>query len=185
MVAAAKRRTHSARIVARIARLDEFDKASTVMVYWPMTSRGEVDIRPLITLALRAGKQVCFPRVDWTRRRLIPALVTSIRRDLEVDPARPKLGLRQPRADCPSIPAKRLDLILVPGVAFDKRGGRLGRGGGFYDRFLTSLPRPGPILLAAAFAPQIVDRIPMEPHDQPVEIIVTPGRVFRCGRKRR
>lgn len=149
------------------------------MFYWPMTRRGEVDIRPLIALALREGKRVCFPRVDWKRRRLVPALVNSIRQDLEADPARPKLGLRQPRADCPAIPAKRLDLILVPGVAFDRRGGRLGRGGGFYDRFLSSVPRPGPILLAAAFGPQIVDRVPMEAHDQAVDIIVTPGRVFR------
>lgn len=97
-----------------------------------------------------------------------PGLLTSIEPDALVET---KYGLLEPRKKHP-VPPESLDVVIVPGLAFDSVGGRLGRGGGFYDRFLA-LARP-PVSIGVAFEEQIVDHIPLEPHDQQLSAIATP-----------
>ena len=93
----------------------------------------------------------------------------QVYRDLEILTARP---------DAAVIPPASLDVIVVPGVAFDRSGARLGRGGGYYDGFLAGLPGSRPVRVALAFDAQIVEGVPMEAHDQRVHVIVTPTEVI-------
>jgi 5-formyltetrahydrofolate cyclo-ligase len=86
-------------------------------------------------------------------------------------------GIREPAGDETIEPAE-LGLVVVPAVAFDRRGQRLGRGGGYYDRFLELLS-PGAVTCGVTFARYVLDRVPTEPHDKPVQIIVTDSDVIR------
>lgn len=85
-------------------------------------------------------------------------------------------GIREPAR---KEPASEVDAAIVPGVAFDERGGRLGYGGGFFDRFLESLD-PGVPVVGVCFDAQIVEEVPREPHDRAVDLVVTERRVIRC-----
>ena len=76
-----------------------------------------------------------------------------------------------------------IDTVLIPGSVFDPSGGRLGYGGGFYDRFLTEAA-PRAIRLGVAFELQLVDQVPMEPHDQYMDILVTEQQIYDCRRIR-
>ena len=84
-----------------------------------------------------------------------------------------------PRASCPEIAHADIDWVLVPGVAFDARGHRLGYGGGFYDRLLPGVPVTAP-RVAGAFEMQIVDQVPTAPHDVGDDVVVTERRTLRC-----
>jgi 5-formyltetrahydrofolate cyclo-ligase len=88
-------------------------------------------------------------------------------------------GAREPAGDTPASPP---DLVLVPGLAFDPAGFRLGRGGGFYDRFLESLPSPRPALCGVGFSGQIVPSIPREPHDARVDFLLTEKGLVEANR---
>lgn len=162
-------RTASAQICDRIAAFDVFRRAKMIMIIAPLP--GEPDIRPLADLALGAGKRLCLPRVDWSARTMVAAAVGSLA-GLEAT----RHGLMQPPAEAAVVPPDQIDLILVPGMAFDPAGRRLGRGGGFYDRFLASLPAPRPYLCGVAFDVQIVDALPADSWDQRVDAIATENR---------
>ena len=87
-------------------------------------------------------------------------------------------GIAEPRPSCPTVAPAALDVILVPGVAFDRAGGRLGYGGGFYDRFLAACTGPR---LGLAFALQLVACVPREAHDLPLAVLVTEAEVIRVA----
>lgn len=89
-------------------------------------------------------------------------------------------GLREPLPQNPVHPSE-IDLVLVPGVAFGRDGARCGRGGGFYDRFLAALA-PTVCKIGIGFDFQLVEDVPMEPHDHPMDLIVTDAGVVRCER---
>jgi 5-formyltetrahydrofolate cyclo-ligase len=88
------------------------------------------------------------------------------------------LGILEPRASLPEIPADAIDWALIPGVAFDDRGYRLGRGAGHYDRLLPGM-RPDCICWAVCLSCQLVPSLPVEPHDVPLEGITAPHRTIR------
>jgi 5-formyltetrahydrofolate cyclo-ligase len=100
------------------------------------------------------------------------------------DPARDLVpgawGIPEPREGLPEVPPQEMDLVLVPGSAFDAEGDRCGYGGGFYDTYLP-LTRPGTPWVALAFELQLVPAVACEPHDLPVTVIVTEERVIRPG----
>lgn len=148
--------------------------ARAVLAFIPM--RSEVDVEPLIEALLNRGVTVCAPRADWLSCRIEPVPITDLSRDLDLV----ERGVRQPRADLPAIDHRRLDVVLVPGVAFDEQGGRLGRGGGFYDRVLGD-PARRARALGIAFEAQVLERIPMEAHDRPVDALATPARLMEFG----
>ena len=112
-----------------------------------------------------ADKDLAFPRTSAA------GLAFFLGRDLLPGP----FGAREPAGDTPAPPP---DLILVPGLAFDGSGFRLGRGGGFYDRFLASLPSPRPVRCGVCFSRQIVPAVPREEHDSRVDFLLSEEGLF-------
>jgi len=161
------RTVESAQICARLAATELWQNARTVLLFAPMPD--EPDIWPLLALALAAGKTLALPRFDRAARNYVTALVQNTENDFVAG----HFGIREPAAACPVLPLNRLDLALVPGVAFDLHGGRLGRGKGYYDRLLASVPGA---TCGVAFDEQIVAAVPVEPHDIRLNHILTPTR---------
>ncbi len=163
----------SARIAERVLTHPAYRRASAVVCYASFGS--EVRTEALIEDALAAGKVVAVP-FCLPGRRLLPSLV----RDFPKDLAPGRYGVPEPKPEClrPASPAD-FDLIVVPGVAFDWRGYRLGYGAGYYDRFLRET-RPGAVFLGLAFELQVVEDVQPEPHDVPVHFIVTEERTIAC-----
>ncbi len=162
---------------SRLTALEVFQHASVVMLYMPLAS--EVDLTPVAIRCFQTGKTVCVPLVDWKRRDMEPVEVTSFDDHvMEVD----EHGLRMPRGGAP-IPPNLLDLVVVPGLAFDAHGHRLGRGGGYYDRFLGRLRRTA-ATIGLGFDVQITDEVPVGDGDVSVDIVVTDRRVTHTRRSR-
>ncbi len=159
-----------------------FPAGSTVMLYAPMVERGEVDLRLLAEGLAARGCRLCVPRVEWERGTMVPVLVGNLTTDLVDDPA--GKGVRIARPGAAGFAASEIDVVVVPGLGFDRGGNRIGRGAGFYDRFLGGLSGAGggrPVRVAVAFDEQVVDAVPVEGHDAQVEWIVTPTAVIRAG----
>lgn len=143
--------------------------ARSVLAFLPLPS--EVDLRPLLAEGLASGVEVSVPESspDGTFR---PCRLRSLAAaELETD----AMGIAVPKVREP-VPLERIEVVLVPGVAFDAAGRRLGRGGGFYDRFLKRLPRPA-ATVGVCFRVQRVDQIPVGPDDMPVEWLAMSGDV--------
>jgi 5-formyltetrahydrofolate cyclo-ligase len=140
--------------------------AARVLCFAPLPD--EPDITPLLNEALRKNKTVAFPRFDPARGCYVAAHLAT---RLELVPG--AFGVLEPGPGCPAIPLNQLDLILVPGVAFDLAGRRLGRGKGFYDRLLAEVRGHK---CGVAFDMQLVAELPEEPHDVRVDSILTPTR---------
>ncbi len=167
----AERALLSVAVCARAAALPELDKAGTVMLF--AAFRSEVDTEPLVSWALEQGKTVCLPRV------LRPRHMAAYRiADPAADLVPSAWGVPEPREGLEEVPPERMDVVVVPGAAFDAAGGRCGYGGGFYDSYLPRT-RPGIPWVALAFEAQLVDELPCEPHDLAVGSVVTEARVIR------
>ena len=152
----------SARLCEAIAASDAWRNARTVAIFAPQPREPDIEL----LWAHGAGKTFAYPRVVEDRLDLF--CVASLH---ELAPG--AFGLREPRADLThAVAPDTLDLILVPGVAFTRNGGRLGRGGGFYDRLLASLPA-STIKIGVCFASQLLTELPVEPHDQRVDFNAT------------
>jgi 5-formyltetrahydrofolate cyclo-ligase len=177
-LAAAARHDASIRIAASVASLPTFADANVVLLTWPF--RSEWDTRPLLAAAYAAGKTVVLPRVDRTTRMLCLHAVVDPDRDVEVG----FQGIPEPRPDAPAVGPDAIDWVLVPGIAFDRTGARLGYGGGFYDRLLPLL-RPGIPRIAGAFELQLTEHVPIAPHDLRVDAVVTETRRIDCREDRR
>jgi 5-formyltetrahydrofolate cyclo-ligase len=163
----AERLAGSERIRKHLQEQPVWKRAESVLLY---ASYGqEVDTWPLIEAALGTGKRVGLPR--YTRRdgTYTACEVIDLSRDLVVG----QLGIREPGEHCRPLPLKPLDLVVVPGVAFDLSGCRLGRGKGYYDRLLAAVCA---VTCGIGFDDQVVDRLPVEPHDVPLNCILTPTR---------
>jgi 5-formyltetrahydrofolate cyclo-ligase len=173
----ARRHEASAAACAHLVGLAEFRRAPTVMLY--MALPGEVDLGPAAAACFAAGKVVCVPRVDWARGSIDAVEVASLD-DREM--TRDERGLRVPRAGS-SVAPELLDLVVVPGLAFDPAGRRLGRGAGFYDRFLGRL-RLSAMRVGIAFDGQVIDTVPTGDRDLAVDIVVTDRRIAYSGCRR-
>lgn len=166
----AQRQQASARVAERLLRLPELREASTVLLYAAL--REEVDLATLVGPLHERGARTLFPRVRGERLELVAA---ADLRTLQLG----HRGVREPagRAVDPGV----VDVAVIPGVAFDPRGGRLGAGGGHYDRLLAELAATT-TRIGAAFDCQLVPHIPREAHDQPVHLVVTERSVHRPPR---
>jgi 5-formyltetrahydrofolate cyclo-ligase len=169
-----QREAASHKIAERLIALPSFLAARTVFVTIPF--RNEWDSRLLAQHALTLRKTLASPRVDLQTRML------SLHRicDLSTDLAPGYRGIPEPTTLCPPVAVDAIEWVLVPGVAFDIDGRRLGYGGGYYDRLLPLLPRQAP-RIAGAFEAQIVGEVPAAPHDLSVDVIVTEARVIECA----
>jgi 5-formyltetrahydrofolate cyclo-ligase len=144
-----------------------WSSARSVLLFAPLPD--EPDIWPLLAEALAAGKLVALPAFVPGAHRYTARQIVDPARDLGAG----KFGIREPLPSCREVSLNLLDLILVPGVAFDARGARLGRGKGFYDRLLADAHGTK---CGVAFEPQLVDAVPVGPLDIRLNCILTPAR---------
>jgi 5-formyltetrahydrofolate cyclo-ligase len=157
----------SARARALLEAQALWQTAQSVLFFAPLPE--ELDIWPLLAKALAAGKQAALPRFVTAARSYEACQILDPRTDLRVG----HFGIREPSARCARLASGKLDLILVPGVAFDLHGGRLGRGKGYYDRLLGELRGA---TCGVAFEEQMAGAIPVEPHDVRLKFLLTPTR---------
>ncbi len=164
----------SSLIAANLYSLEAYRDAGAVMFF--ITFGTEVDTRPMVEETIKRGKLALAPKALPKTRELIPSQVLDWDRDLVPG----VYNIPEPNEDTlrPYKP-ETVDLLIVPGVAFDLKGNRLGYGGGYYDRFF-SLIKPQTPLVALVFDLQIVDEVPVDEWDRRVDIIVTEKRVIDC-----
>lgn len=161
------RAENSANACAILERQTVWIEAGSILFYAPLA--GELDVWRLVVDSVGAGKTVALPRFNPETKKYIACRVQCAVKDIREG----KFGIREPHEGCETIALNRLDLILVPGVAFDQHGRRLGRGKGFYDQLLESVRGT---TCGVAFDEQIMDEIPVEPHDVHLNCILTPTR---------
>ena len=162
----------SARACGHLQSLEEFQNSAVVMMFLSITR--EILTTKAIAAALEQGKTVVVPKVNWHNHSIIPVALTSLEMEMESD----RYGLRHPvRSE--QVPADRIDLIVLPGIGFDRQGNRLGRGGGFYDRFLNSNNGCTWATCGLAFEEQIIPEVPVENHDIAVNMLVTDTAIRR------
>ncbi len=149
----------------------EFARADVVMLFLSMPH--EIDTRPLAVRAWQLGKTVTAPLISFAQRHMIPVEVRSLSDPMETD----ERGLSNPVNGQP-VPVDEVDLVVVPGLGFDLAGHRLGRGAGFYDRFLSQPAFTGSTC-GYALDDQVVDAVPAHSHDVPLDMLVTDRRVVR------
>jgi len=164
----------SALIRERLLSLDHVHDARSVMLYLP--ARGEVDTWPLLDHFWQRGCEILLPRCRDNTPGIMDAYAVTCRENLGPG----CFGLIEPRADLARpVPAPQPEVILVPALAYDRQGYRLGFGGGYYDRFLPALT-VRPLLIGPAYAFQLLERLPCEPWDQPVDLVVTPDTTLHA-----
>ncbi|NPV73071.1 MAG: 5-formyltetrahydrofolate cyclo-ligase [Pelotomaculum sp.] len=164
----------SARIVKRLVAMDEYRQARTIMSY--VDFRGEVQTGDLIVRAMADGKRVAVPVADVAGRQLKPSLLVDFPGDLEPN----AWGIMEPKPRCLRfVDPAGLDLVVVPGLAFDLKGYRLGYGSGFYDRFLP-LTGKGTVFVGLAYELQLQIDVYHRRHDVPVHYILTEERLIDC-----
>ncbi len=162
-------------IADRLDALEPVRGAQVVAVYAPLGT--EVDSLEIARrVEARAGR-VVFPRAVPGERRLVFA-----RCNLE-DLVRGPLGAHEPPGHAPAVALDEVDCVIMPGVAFSEDGVRLGRGGGYYDATLRAMPRAARV--GVAFDVQIVPTLPREPHDAPLDAVVTERRTLLFPREAR
>lgn len=169
---AEQRKEYSAAVCQKLSQCDRLAEAKAIMAFHPFDT--ELDIWPFVEAAKVRGQEIWLPRTVPSEKRLIPYRYSGpemLRQGVygiwEPDPALAE------EADL-----TRLDAVVVPGVAFDARGGRMGYGGGYYDRFLAALA-VRPYLVGVAFSMQVVEQVPREPHDIMLDGLVTERGFFQ------
>jgi len=171
------RQQKNRQICDHLLNAPEYKEASVVMLFLSM--QHEVDMTPILLDAWQRGKTVAVPKVSWEQRHMIPVEIHSLDSGLSTD----KMGLRNPTTGTP-VPYGDIDLVIAPGLGFDRRGNRLGRGGAYYDRFFAS-PGLRAKKWAAAFSEQILDAIPHDKKDIPMDALVCETGIVRCKGTRR
>ncbi len=163
----------SLKITEKVQTLPEYQKARVIACY--VNKGSEVQTRPMIKKALATGKKVLVPIVEKDSRDLIFSEITSLN---ELIPG--TFGIPEPNPDLTRPKSLSLtNLLFVPGIAWDLDGYRLGWGRGYFDTTLKQLP-DGSTSIGLSFELQLVNRIPREQFDLPVDMLVTENRVVHC-----
>jgi 5-formyltetrahydrofolate cyclo-ligase len=174
-ITAEQRAGASVQACQRLAEQEVWRKAAALLCYAPRPD--ELDISPLIENALESGKIVALPQFDPQTKAYRVCQITVPIPKVAVG----TFGIREPGRHCASLPLNQLDLILVPGLAFDLAGHRLGRGRGFYDLLLTGIRG---VKCGLAFDEQVRPHIPVARHDVLLDCILTPTRWVDMGPRR-
>lgn len=161
--------TKSLRAAHRLFEHPAYIKSEVIMVFLSLPT--EIDTSPVVLRAWQDRKRVLAPKVSWSQRRMMPVEVRSLTDDLAVS----QMGIREPVSGIP-FPIGMIDLVIVPGLGFDEYGHRLGRGRGFYDRFLAH-PEFNGVACAMAFEDQMTPSVPVGPLDRHVDMLVTDERL--------
>ena len=169
-ISPAARGTLSAQIRDRLQEQTIWKNAGSVLFFAPVSN--EVDVWPLLEEALNTGKTAALPRFDSADGSYVACRVQNLQSEI----VRGEFGIREPASKCAEIPLGKFDLTLVPGVAFDLHGHRLGRGRGFYDRLLSEA---GGIKCGVAFDEQIAGEVPVGTLDIRMDYILTATRYVK------
>lgn len=167
----------SALITKTLLELESIKNSKTIFVY--VSFRSEVNTEELIDTLIRMGKNVTVPITRVKEKRLDAISIQSRSEDLVpgyCDIPEPKAELYPEQ----SVSPEQIDVILLPGSVFDERGGRFGYGGGYYDRFVSSVPDA--VRIGLAFDLQIIEKAPLAPHDEILDLVVTESRIIRGKR---
>jgi len=163
-------RRQRSRVVHKKLFLNEsFLKSKCVMLYCSKRT-GEVETGPIIKQALEMGKKVVLPVMLVKDRNIKPVYLRDVKK-LEKGP----YGIYEPRGPLNRTPAelKNIDLVIVPGIAFDRKNNRIGRGKGYYDNFLRRLPEKGKSKIGLGFKFQLLDKVPATRRDIPLTSVLT------------
>ncbi len=167
------RRKKSRKIKKRLFSLEEFKRAHTILFYYSKGS--EVETEEMIKEALQKGKRVFLPKVRG--REIYLGEIKDLGKDVE----KGSFGILEPKGTPKKTTPKGIDLVILPGIAFDLKGKRIGYGKGYYDRFLKELPKKVSFI-ALAYDFQIVNSLPCKRHDRGVGKVVTERRVLERRR---
>ncbi len=167
-----RRKSHA--VVRRVLDWDEFQKAGQVLIY--LSKEGEVETDRLIEEALNLGKKVGVPVIDVTENELAVSQISGLDIEFDVGP----FGIREPAQQfLKPLALEDFDLVLAPGLAFDRQGGRIGFGKGYFDRLLARMPeatwRAG---LALEF--QVYESLPQTATDVKMNVVVTENATLNC-----
>jgi 5-formyltetrahydrofolate cyclo-ligase len=132
----------------------------------------EVDTAAVILSAWQQGKTIAVPKVSWQQRHMIPVIITSLDTGFSTEVG----GLRNPITGLP-MPIEEIDLVVAPGLGFDRKGNRIGRGGSYYDRFFANKELRA-VKCGFAFEDQVVDTVPTDERDMRMDILVTDDEVI-------
>jgi len=152
----------------------QMPSAHTVLFFAPLPD--ELDVWPVLELSLALGTNCALPFFDAEKETYGAKEIKKLATDIVIG----KFGAREPAANCAEISLDKFDLVLVPGVAFDLQGNRLGRGRGFYDRLLESASG---VKCGICYDTQLLENIPTEAHDAKVDFILTPDKCVKARRK--
>ncbi len=162
-----ERTRKSAEIKKKLFNDNAFQSCSYIMFY--VSKDDEVDTHSMITEALRGKKRIAVPVISAGEKGITPSEVKNPEEEFEEGPFR----IKQPKKEyLRPVPVEDIDVVIVPGVAFDKSGNRMGRGAGYYDNFLKTISPPV-LTIGLAFDFQIVRRVPTLFRDVPVKKIIS------------
>jgi 5-formyltetrahydrofolate cyclo-ligase len=162
-----------ANIFNSLIKSEWYKKANTIFAF--VSFKSETDTHKIIKYAIQDKKTICVPRIKSKQKGIEIFKIDSFYQ-LE----KGYFGILEPIESCLAVDSKDIDLILMPGVAFDRQGGRLGYGAGFYDRFLSNMNN-NVDKIAVAYHFQVLDNIPMDEHDVRINGIVTEEEIIRIN----
>lgn len=165
----------SGQIAARVRALEAWQHAREVLLYWPI--RGEVDVRPLMRELWSRGARVLLPRCRPEEQGLMDLACVSCEADLTPG----MYSIMEPSAGCMMVESPSPQVALIPGVAFDRRGFRLGFGAGYYDRLLAMDSMVKCLSIGMCYDFQLVDNVPGDEWDMPMQAVATQGEMIWCA----
>lgn len=150
----------------RLFESNYYKNSKRIFIY--VSYKSEIDTKRIINKAIKDNKAIYIPRTDIKNKYMDAVEIKSLDNLIE-----DKYGILEPDVDAPCIEPGKLDLIIVPGVGFDRDGGRLGYGAGYYDRYFKKIGEKSIKKLALAYDFQIIDKIPMDEFDKKIDAIIT------------
>lgn len=169
------KKTKDAAIHRKLSHLTLWENAKVVLLYAPIPHEKEVDTWPIIERAMNNKKTVALPVTNKKDRSITLRVITS-RDDTELC----DFKFPEPKKGCKEIKPSDIDLVIIPGIAFDQKGNRIGFGHGYYDRLLKKITCP---VIALAYEFQILHAIPRQEHDVPISMIVTEKNIYHPAEK--
>ncbi len=165
--------SYSEEVINKLTCLDEYKKSDTIMSY--MSFKNEVDTFNLIEKMLDENKKVIVPYTDINKVEIIPVEIKDIEDNLTYS----RYGYLEPKKEIiKPVDIKEIDLILVPGVVFDKNCNRIGFGKGYYDKLLVNR-RKDTFIIALAYEFQVANMIPAKKHDIKMDMIITEESIYK------
>lgn len=155
-----------------LINLEVFKNAKNIFIY--ISYGSEIDTYSYIKEFLNMDKNIYVPKTDM-RERIMEAVKIEYLENLK----KSKYGILEPDSFENKIDKDKIDLVILPGVVFDRRGGRIGYGGGYYDKYLKDMNKDIP-KIALCYEFQLIDEVPSEPHDIKADFIITENKVIIC-----